>query len=595
MKRKQQKGRGLLNFFRRTQRQPAPARPLPATVPAAQPNTRSGFRKFLNRFTRKQPTRVAPLQEPTTRRGAAPSFSQRQRKYETLYQSLRRIMVFFFKKHFPAEAGRYPDTAISLSAEDHLRLVREFRDFYFSLPNDLNMDNKLQRIATDFFNAPSLADFDREIAVEEIGEPGQRKIFNQGTPNERISFTSCGNLSRCLNNLLSFPRELQYIGNVNAYYSTIPAENKPITTLQSEKPIDVFKNIERVEQILRNSIYPVNSYIVIKPQFYRNPGRIPLKANKFIQTSFIEDAFEQEGVLLIDPQLFAVLQEEAPQFLQKAEIKLATPDQLDNLEIVGGKFMIFEEDALRYRRTYLYPAAIPEIREAMENRQVLLTDPLTMYILRKDDPELWTACFDDVNMNAYKKLTGIEQLAFCFLQYIQIYKRYRQNLSRMPPEDAIRAAIHLFSLPIHTRDLLPKYMENFQNTNSAEWTSLQALSEKITNRSVNINDIEDLQALFAKMLEEEISFQALPSATSEQLNIEGLQNQLERLNTTLRKLVAQRNAAPPNSRQRRVASQLIKESMNTRRTLQRLIQFRQNNTPAFGRNNLRSTRRRLRS
>lgn len=597
MKRKQQRGRGLLNYFRRTRRAaPTPARapaPLPAVIPAAQSNTRSGFRKFFNRFTRKQPVQIVPeaVPSPQPRIGRAPSFSRQGIPHETTYQSLSRLMVFFFRKHFPAEANRYPVDARALTPEDHLRLVRAFREFFQSLPEQATRDQKLEQIATEFFYAPSLAEFDHEIITEEIGESGNNKILYAGTPDQRRSHSSCADLNRCVGHLMSFPRELHYIGNINTSYSAIVPGSDPLLTLRSEKPIEIFMSQETLNAVYRNNEYPIHNYIVIKPQFYRNQARLRIKANKFIQLSFIEDAFEQEGVLEIDPHLFALLEDEAPNLLQKGEIKLGTTDDLESLDFASGKFMIFEEDALRYRRTYLYPPAIPEIREALENRQVLLTDPLTMYILRKDDPELWTTCFDDENMEGYKKLTGIEQLAFCFLQYIQIYKRYRQNLRRMPPQDALRAAIHLFSLPINTRDLLPKYMENFQNSRSAEWTALRNLSKKIANRSVNIQDIEDLQTLFAKMLEQEISFQALPSATSEQLNIEGLQNQLERLNATVRQLINKRNKAPINSSNRRVAVQLIGETMEARRELQRLIQMRQNNTR---RNNQRSTRRRIR-
>lgn len=577
MKRKHQKGAGFLNFFRRTRRQPpataaarvpAPnqALSLPAVVPTPPANTRSRFRKFMNRFTRKRPAQVAPVQ-PQNR----PVFNRRpaQLPSESVTEALNRIMVFFFRKHFPAEADRYPPNALQLSEEDHARLVRDFRAFYNSLPE--NEDLRLQRTATEFFHSPSLGELDQEISIEEIGTPNNRKIINRNTTRARTSFTACGNLGRCISALQSFPRELEYIGNTERFISPILPIAQPISNFNSQRPISVFRSIEDLNVALNN--YPIDTWIVLKPEFVRGHGNIKIAANKFTQASFIQDAFEQEGVLKFDPHLFAALEDRAPQFLQKAEIKLAPADEIENPEIVNGKFMIFEDIALPARRTYIYPVAEPSIKRALQNGSVILTDPITMYVIRKDNPTLWRTCFNDANMEGYQRLTPIEQLTFCFIQYVAIFKRYLQFKGSERPRDAIRSATSLLSISLSRPDIIPAYLEEFEDTDSLEWQELRRLTRKIANRSTNINTVENIQELLSKILEGQIELRPVAGPSQLEMNVEQLQTRISQLNANLRGL-NERRRQTRNNRGIRVLNQQIRRALNNKMGLQTTLEMR---------------------
>lgn len=580
-----------MNYIRRITRRQQSTVPVaaPAYVSEAPRNNRSRFRKFTNWFTRKQSRQIEPIQAPPPVQAPAPLNLRRNGiPNETTSQAIKRMMVFFYIKHFPGEAAEFATNTKELPVEKQIRLAREMNDFLKSLPENTNTRNKIERVATDFFYASSLQELDDEIVKEEIGTGNTAKILYANTPNARIAHPMGGSLGRYIAILRSYPRQLDYLGNVNVYYPTIPATTNVISTLKSEMPIDVFRSMDELEDYLSEKALKMQAYIVIKPEFYRNRGHIRIKANKFLLASFIQDAFEQEGVIFIDPHLFSVLSEEAPEFLQRAEIKLSTAENVERVAISGNKFMIFEKDTVPYNRTYIYPGAIPEIQQAMESRKVLLTDPLTMYVLRKDDPALWAACFEDVNMEAYQKLSLIEQLAFCFIQYVEIYKRYRHYLGLQdPPQKALRYAIHLFSIPVERANLVNKYLEEFQNASGLEWDTLRKLTEKVANRSTNINDVEDLQTLFGKMIVRESQFQALPAATTEQMNIEQIQDKLQRIDANLQTLLTARNRATNKERY----NENIQELVNARKGLEQTLSLRSMDVQSRRQPRLGTTRR----
>lgn len=341
-------------------------------------------------------------------------------KNETLANAIKRNIVFLHAKLQGQEPSREKRFVTPQQEAEVKRILLE------ADANGLSADEIVQQI---FHMNPQT--FQQEFSAWEQYLP--ERYF----PNGTRAFNVSGGLQRFISTLKTkkTPRNIAYASDFQTHICTTSDFNQPVRSLTDAFCFTLLtpQNQSMFEEG-KGYTYAV-SYMVVKPEFYPKGAMGPavLNAKRLPAISFVLDAFQQNGVLEIEPTLKATLEREAPELLaygSQDPVVLLTPYYLKDASTTQGRFLVVDPTILGRGRNVVNMKQLkssPVVQDAFAQQKVYFMDPKTMYEVRTGTPQLWLASFGSFNTNLFRTLTPQEKLAFCFLQYVKFQEIYSLN------------------------------------------------------------------------------------------------------------------------------------------------------------------------
>jgi hypothetical protein len=179
-------------------------------------------------------------------------------------------------------------------------------------------------------------------------------------------------------------------------------------------------------------------FIILEKGLYPNTEqslRLLVQASSLLKKSFIQDAFKLKKVDDVEENLAAVLKKEAPKLWYQAEVdrvnivpvsKLSENNR-NNFIIVKDEFInTMSVDVLKNLKKNLV------LRKALTAGAVIYADPKTLWVIRRDLPELWAKNLngDTTNMTTYyiKVQNEVQRFVVGYLQATNFMNHYKMLL-----------------------------------------------------------------------------------------------------------------------------------------------------------------------
>ena len=448
---------------------------------------------FFNFFTRRK-AKVAP----------APAPKVLNVKDESYEDALHRDFVFFYYKLRGQDA---PRSQRRLTPQQE----SEVRQILLDASERMSADEIVQTI---FHSDP--VTFQQEFGDWEEYNPD--KILNRGTPYERRAFPIAKSLERFLATIKRTPQSVKYVSNVQIHACELTDVSEPVRSLTDDYCFTLMTNENREQfEEGKGNVYPV-SYIVVKPEFFPKASAsltpISLSAKRLPVLRFLIDAFQQKGVLEIEPTLNATLQREVPELLgfgDQDPVVILTPSYLSDPQVTRDRFLLVEPSFFGRGRNVVNWKVFPKsstIQDAFVKRRVLGMDAKTLYQVRSFYPQLWVACFGAVNQRVFSQLTPHERLAFSvilFVKYFETYALLRDTRPTNSKSDAQRKALNaakqakmiVFETD-YDRGANPfDLADSFQQGDTENFRQLTELQQELLG-SIQIQTPEDVRRVLAK-------------------------------------------------------------------------------------------------
>lgn len=426
-------------------------------------------------------------------------------KNESYDNALKRNYVFFYYKlkgQEPPKTQRF----VTPEQEEEVRRV---------LLTANNEGKSAEEIIQEVFQAdPST--FQDEFAAWEEYLP--EKYLNQGTPYERRAFPISKSLSRFVATIKNPRKNIRYLSNFQKHQCEIGNRSIPVQSLTDEYCFTLLTPTNKASfEEEKGTIYPV-SYILVKPEFFPrgtvSGGPISLSAKRLPVLSFLLDAFEQNGVLEIEPTLRATVEREAPELLAfstQQPVVLLVPFYLQDPTLTQGQFIVVDPSVLVRGRNVVNVKQLrrsPILQEAFGTGKVYIMDPKTMFEIRDKIPQLWLASFGSLNMNIFRTLSQQEKLAFCFLQYVKFLEVYSLNRNSLPLNNQTvstrksfkalqQAKQEVFSRNYNTGANPYELADNFQAEDKENLRQLVKIQEEVFG-TATIRTPEEIRRLLSK-------------------------------------------------------------------------------------------------
>lgn len=426
-------------------------------------------------------------------------------KNESYRDALKRDYVFFYHK-WKGEQVPKEKRFIEPEQEEEIKRV---------LLNAKRRGMEEDTIVREIFKEDPVK-FQQELSDWEEYKPDG--FLNKGTAYERRAFPLAKSLDRFIGTIQASPKQIQYRSDFMVNICEQQNFDQTVKSLTEDFCITVLtEDMKSQFEENRGSGYPT-SYIIVKPDFFPSRvtlsgGPITLNARSIPTISFLLDAFQQRGIVEIEPTLYTTLQREAPELLRfsaQEPIVLITPSSLGELDPMERSFLVVKEGALPRLRNVVnlknFPGK-PIVKQLFANQQVLFLDAKTMYELRRNFLDLWRSNFGDANLAMYKTLTPHEQLVFGFLEFTKILEMISSSLNtaagnnetiaRKKMSNAIENASGLVFGTEYTPETLYELLENFQMEDEENLRQMIKLQQSVLG-SVKIRTPDDLKELLQK-------------------------------------------------------------------------------------------------
>jgi hypothetical protein len=353
----------------------------------------------------------------------------------------------------------------------------------------------------------------KNYALPSLRDPNQLQFGNQYG----------GYLARYLPIMTRPLRQFDYLADFaeNDCRATIHGDERPpIDSFASPFCICCFLDSAHFERFREEIVKGCSNYIIFNFMYFphakdymKKPMPVLLSASKFLGTSFVQDAFKEQGVTTMDEDLFKLLQKESPRLIESSKVFLATADKFKHLKLYDH-FMILTEKALPEGLvvTYKDPLQIAALRRAFdEDREFLLADPYTAYCTKKKNMNLWSKAFGikasptkgvywNSNFDSYVLLRDVEKLYVDFCQYQMVIGKYldlTQNSTRTSVEESLKKASELYKLSIKDT----KFLETLSSVASGEkiFDEFKKIQKTLITYDTPLQTVEDVRALITKL------------------------------------------------------------------------------------------------
>lgn len=452
---------------------------------------------------------------------------------EDYRDGLHRMGLFFYNKLQTAQGKPQSPNQLYASMLEMRTVYYTVRDFiykrypmYFS--NDLSkedeeaaIDDLKKHISEDVFGVPEDR-IDTEIQEAEhlnfvypsLADPTRLQYANQ---YGRFLARYIPLLAR---NLRTLDYQSDYSSNFCKDFEFSFSDRPRLKSLNSMFCMCCFLDYAHFERYREQHMKGCSQYIIFNPEhfphavdFKKKPMPAIINASKFLATSFVQDAFKEQGVNMMDENLYELIKKEAPQLVESSKVFLATADKFKHLKLYDH-FMIFTEKALPEGLvvTYKDPLLLATVRRAFdESREFLLADPYTAYCTKKKNPALWSKAFGikaspikgkyiNSNFEIYEPLRDVEKLFVDFCQYQMVIGKYldlTQNSKQTSAEEYLKKASELYKVSIKDK----KFLEMMSSVASGEkiFGEFKKIQKTLITYDSPLQTIEDIQALITKI------------------------------------------------------------------------------------------------
>ena len=433
---------------------------------------------FWNRILGRRPPPAAapigqrlPVASPTVPRGVQ---ERPDLPTEEMIPGQNRSFVFLYNKLI------YPEPGIPLTEPQYAAAGEPYKRLYGVKLNVQQRDKLRQavkaaiekglnaeQISQEVFHMP-LDQLNNQLRkAEGYRENQTRDLLYQRQGSELVPVARAeswgGYLERYLDPILYSDRQANYTKNYLNEYSAASKgpqqyeEQTPITTLvaknaENERVIYVATgkdNLKHYLDLLEPRPVNINAvrfttvfpFIILEKGVYPNtrstvkPNHIIVRASALLKKSFIQDAFKQKKVEDVEENLANVLKREAPDLWYQAEvdrvniipISKISENKRDNFIIVKDTFMdTITVDILKNLKNSLV------LRKALTAGAVIYADPKTLWVIRRDLPELWTKNLNNetTNMTVYylKLKNEVQRFVIGYLQATAFMNHYKNLL-----------------------------------------------------------------------------------------------------------------------------------------------------------------------
>jgi hypothetical protein len=383
-----------------------------------------------------------------------------QLPYESYKSAINRLFLFLYSKVNASTPGYIP-----LSPSQKV-LTLEQKEFFRTLlapyvSRDLSTGKRTYRqeeFVQEVLGVESLSKLDKEIVeIESVGKPVTDVIYNRPAKGESFA----GSLDRFLPVIFSSEQVIQYRQNWERNICALnPSmdQNRPIQGLYENRCIFILHDKDNLPIILNElqmvygdsfAIGPGLPYILVEKQYLpqMDEKTFPytrIKSTRLLETTFIKDAFEQDGVIEIQPDLAKVIAEEEALFWMNLPlVQIRTLSQVTRPELLKQKYLIVNDDTPLMNGQYISISRLPT------GTTIYGLDPQTSILLRTKYTALWSQIVSDPNYTFFMFLSPQEQTAIANLQFHEFQKQFKKNPS---------TAIQVYSQNLGTKEVQAEFL-----------------------------------------------------------------------------------------------------------------------------------------
>jgi hypothetical protein len=272
----------------------------------------------------------------------------------------------------------------------------------------------------------------------------------------------------------------------------------PLSTLKSNGCILLVNSEENLTQMIEMGNYSKN-WIILKPTYMHFSGQMPMMAKYFKSARYIQKAFDNWGILGIDPALLELFQLKYPELAMKI-----------STYIISTKDFAYQERKLKPFENFLvldksifpeeigYTALNPfhsssnfhaYLERAEEQDKLYGMSPYMAYIMKKIALPFWKRVFlspgMEENLRIYQTLSRPEQITVDYLQHLRfkdtlLASDYNFEVARDTYKDAIGEGdltqgvikklvdLYMFDFRKHS-DELEQYQKSVIRPYEREW------------------------------------------------------------------------------------------------------------------------------
>ena len=233
-------------------------------------------------------TKIKKVEEDIDRLKCSKAPEERQElKDETFMETYERNLIFFYSK--------FKQTPIPLNKK---RLTPNEKKELMNAIHSYTDKNDLEKMSEDLFHT-KINDFNSEFSKYE----NNNGLLNAGTNYRRCSFPIGRTFSGFMSILLKSEKQLRY----SADYSNF------ICPTNSNKCITIAVSLESYSNLPNEG--KTKNYIIVNEKYFPESSNIPINVmyDKLPLISFITDAFFNNGIVDIEPQLKERIENDYPE------------------------------------------------------------------------------------------------------------------------------------------------------------------------------------------------------------------------------------------------------------------------------------------
>jgi hypothetical protein len=359
--------------------------------------------------------------------------------FESYLSSIHRLYLFLYSKVKPTTPGYLPltngQTSLSQEQKDFFRsLVEPYRT-----TNDINED-----FVRDVLGVDSIQTLNRQI---QESEAVNTVVYDSVLNRPAIAQSFAGSWGRFLPVVNTSEKQLIYRQNWEQHicsYDPKVNQNSPIKSLTEKRCILIyhrktdFAMIEAEFQLTYGDdreMGPGFPSLFVESDFMPLTNGIPfpytlLDASTLMKTSFVLDAFINNGVKEIQPSLAETIEKEYKRLWnQYSLVKVVQHKMIRRHDIYNQKFISVTDDFPVASGSYSLLSTLPSLD------QVKGMDVQSSLQLRVRYPTIWSTGgpYPDPNLSFFVGLSYPDQIRFAVLQFKQYLKVLPTN-----PDTAFR-------------------------------------------------------------------------------------------------------------------------------------------------------------
>jgi hypothetical protein len=384
--------------------------------------------------------------------------------FESYASSINRLYTFLYSKVSPTLSGYRPLTkGQTILSEEQKQFFRSLLIPYKSVNADGNKVYRDEEFIRTILQTDSLQTLNRQIVQLEAANT---QIMDIVLNRLSIAQSFAGSWGRFLPVIFASEKQLTYRQNWEQHICSFDPsvnQNSPIKSLNEKRCILLYHTksdyptIEAQFQLVYGDTATIGSgfpSLFVEKEYVPEMNGVPfpsilLNASSLMKTSFVLDAFINNGVKEIQPTLAETIEKEYKRLWnQYSLVKVVQHRKIQIHDIYSQKFISVTNEFPLGEGTYTLLSTLPSLD------QVKGMDVQSSLQMRTRYAGVWLTLGSDPNLGFFLGLKYPEQIQFAVLQFKQYVKLLSSN-----PETAFRT-VYLSDLRVPaTKEVFLKNIE----------------------------------------------------------------------------------------------------------------------------------------